>query len=95
MLARMTATIMGNMWDIWPVSSKQITAVETVCVTAPVIAAAPDRKQDTEDVVRGKLNSSLLLINYLSDSCVSVNEPIWSQTLCYLLENNMDSAHIV
>lgn len=41
MLARITATIMGRMWEIWPVSSKQITAVDTVWVTAPVRAAAP------------------------------------------------------
>lgn len=46
MFAKMTATIMGKIWEIWPVSSKQITAVETVCVTAPVIAAAPGRKQE-------------------------------------------------
>lgn len=32
---------MGRMWEIWPVSSKQITAVETVWLTAPVRAAAP------------------------------------------------------
>lgn len=44
MLARITATIMGRMWEIWPVSSKQITAVDTVCVTAPVKAAAPIRR---------------------------------------------------
>lgn len=31
------------MWEIWPVSSKQITAVDTVWVTAPVKAAAPVR----------------------------------------------------
>lgn len=30
MLARITATIMGRMWEIWPVSSKHITAVDTV-----------------------------------------------------------------
>lgn len=43
MLARITATIIGRMWEIWPVSSKQITAVDTVWVTAPVKAAAPVR----------------------------------------------------
>lgn len=32
---------MGRMWAIWPVSSKQITAVDTVWLTAPVRAAAP------------------------------------------------------
>lgn len=31
----------GRMWAIWPVSSKTITAVDTVCVTAPASAAAP------------------------------------------------------
>lgn len=30
MLARITATIMGRMWEICPVSSKQMTAVDTV-----------------------------------------------------------------
>lgn len=50
MLARITATIMGRMWEIWPVSSKQITAVDTVCVTAPVKAAAPIRDMGQEDV---------------------------------------------
>lgn len=31
----------GRMWAIWPVSSNTITAVDTVCVTAPASAAAP------------------------------------------------------
>lgn len=48
MLARITATIMGRMWEIWPVSSKQITAVDTVWVTAPVSAAAPGREEGEE-----------------------------------------------
>lgn len=45
MLARITATIIGRMWEIWPVSSKHITAVETVWVTAPVNAAAPAEEE--------------------------------------------------
>lgn len=63
MLARMTATIMGRMCEICPVSSKQITAVETVCVTAPVIAAAP-RGQKTENFEMSEKDDVLrILIN--------------------------------
>lgn len=40
-LARITAIITGRMWEIWPVSSNTMTAVETVWVTAPDKAAAP------------------------------------------------------
>ena len=40
-LAMRTAIITGRMCVICPVSSKTITEVEIVCVTAPAIAAAP------------------------------------------------------
>lgn len=40
-LASSTATSTGSMYADWPVSSKTMTAGETVCVTPLAIAAAP------------------------------------------------------
>src|SRR4029434_9721543 len=44
-LARITAIMMGRMCEICPVSSNTITAVDTVCVTAPDSAAAPGERE--------------------------------------------------
>ena len=41
-------TMTGRMCVIWPVSSKTMTEVEMVCVTAPAMAAAPGGQRSGE-----------------------------------------------
>lgn len=58
-MAKITAIITGRMWEIWPVSSNTMTAVETVWVTAPDKAAAPLGLGEDSGVSRGPERESV------------------------------------